>query len=320
MFYRQPLYWFLFALLLCAAPCLAQQTTSKSAATYPFAVKLFEEGDYFRAVTEFKRYEFECPSPAANLQARYAVAVCYQYAHDWVHARDTWFKLMLAYPDAPVAQEAGYRVCESYMGAGDYVAAGASLDEYLTNADRTNPFYDDAIFLRALAAIANRDVATAQTQFTTLGKDYPQSPLNPAAQLISAKLATMEKMPRKSPHVAALLSTVLPGSGQIYAGRTRDGIMAFLVNAASISLTVNRFNRDDTTGGYLTGFAASSFYFGNIYGAGGAASAENRKHQDQLVDAALKDASVQLEKKLGHQDALRPMTVPASEDTPADQQ
>jgi len=51
--------------------------------------------------------------------------------------------------------------------------------------------------------------------------------------------------PRRSPTLAAVLSSFVPGSGEIYAGRTGPGLLAFAVTAGSLAWAVVAAKSDD---------------------------------------------------------------------------
>lgn len=277
--------------------------------TYGFATALFEQHDFSRAITEYKRYAFLENTPEASQASMYAIACCYHYARDWQRAREAWLQLVMRFPDSPAAQEAGYRICETYVATQDYRGAGQSLTRYLENAASDSPFRDDASFLLGITQVSLHDWESGQQSYTAFAATYPKSELVDAANAVSESLPAIGQMKRKSPQVAVLLSSVVPGLGQMYAGRTRDGLTALLVNAAFIGLTANRFDRKDTTGGVVSGLMATSFYLGNIYGAGGAAESANRTQDDQAVEATFQAVLPKITGKLGHQEQLHPWTV-----------
>ena len=51
--------------------------------------------------------------------------------------------------------------------------------------------------------------------------------------------------PRRSPTMAAVLSSFIPGSGEVYAGRPATGLLAFVVTAGSLVWAVTAARNDD---------------------------------------------------------------------------
>lgn len=79
----------------------------------------------------------------------------------------------------------------------------------------------------------------------------------------------------KSPTLAAVLSTVVPGLGKIYAGETSDGITAFLFNGILGFLAYDNFRAHHKLRAWIFTGLTALFYGGNIYGSISAAQIYN---------------------------------------------
>ncbi len=79
----------------------------------------------------------------------------------------------------------------------------------------------------------------------------------------------------KSPVKAALMSSILPGLGKIYADQIGDGITALLVTGLFSFLAYDNFNADHQIRGWIFAGLAAYFYAGNIYGSAAAAQYYN---------------------------------------------
>jgi hypothetical protein len=79
---------------------------------------------------------------------------------------------------------------------------------------------------------------------------------------------TLRKYSTKSPFVAGTLSAIVPGLGKIYAGKTGQGIAAFLEIAALGGATAEYYFRSgpESAGFIIFGSLFSLFYIGNIWG------------------------------------------------------
>jgi len=72
--------------------------------------------------------------------------------------------------------------------------------------------------------------------------------------------------PTKSPLLAALFSTFIPGAGKIYAGRASDGLYSMLVNGVLGYLVYNSYKHGRKISFYLYSTAFLFMYTGNVYG------------------------------------------------------
>ena len=71
----------------------------------------------------------------------------------------------------------------------------------------------------------------------------------------------------KSPWLAGILSSVVPGAGQAYAGSWQGAAVSLLLNGIFITATVELAQNDLYFASATTGMAASIFYVGNILNA-----------------------------------------------------
>jgi TM2 domain-containing membrane protein YozV len=83
--------------------------------------------------------------------------------------------------------------------------------------------------------------------------------------------------PYKSPTLAGIFSTVIPGSGKMYVGEWGDGITSLLVTGLFAFLAYDNFQADHTARAWLFTGVGAFFYAGNIYGSIAAAQIFNAK-------------------------------------------
>jgi hypothetical protein len=89
----------------------------------------------------------------------------------------------------------------------------------------------------------------------------------------------------KSPALAGVLSAVLPGSGQLYAGSLPAAAVTFLLNGLFIGATVELVRDKQYVTAAAAGTAASVFYLGGIINAADLARRRNRIAQQPYADA-----------------------------------
>jgi putative component of membrane protein insertase Oxa1/YidC/SpoIIIJ protein YidD len=90
-------------------------------------------------------------------------------------------------------------------------------------------------------------------------------------------LNLVENSGGRSPLLAGILGTVLPGSGYLYAGRYGEAFSAFSFNALLGWGIYSLFHNHNTGSGILLSTIAVPFYLGNIAGGYNAAAAVNDK-------------------------------------------
>jgi hypothetical protein len=115
---------------------------------------------------------------------------------------------------------------------------------------------------------------------------FPQGDLRPLGEL----LAEAGRQKRKSPRTARLLSALLPGAGQAYAGDPADGLNALAVNGGiavlAAAAAVNRYYPEAVL---LVLFPLRRYYVGNIGNAGRLAERRNaaadREYRRRVLEA-----------------------------------
>lgn len=100
----------------------------------------------------------------------------------------------------------------------------------------------------------------------------------------------------KSPGIAALMSTVIPGSGKIYAGKTGEGIAAFLVVTALSLISYENYRKDGLTNfkTLFFGGVAGIYYIGNIVGSAATARVKNNEFNHEMDQRILFDIHIPL--------------------------
>ena len=110
----------------------------------------------------------------------------------------------------------------------------------------------------------------------------PNHRLYPAAQQLIAESKTGSELPRKSPVIAGILSTLLPGSGQLYNRRLGDAALAFLLNGLFIAGSIEAIQHGQLAVAGVLSFFEAGWYVGNVLGAVNGAHKHNR-HATETV-------------------------------------
>jgi TolA-binding protein len=270
---------FLSVLLLAAAP-LWSQPPQPSGSNDPltdadqilgFAEALFNDGDYFRAITEYKRFLFLYPTDARAGRVQLQIGRSYQHGQQWEDARKTFEEIAQRHPDAEISAEAAYRIGETSFRQGRYAQAIADLRPVAERYQQT-PVGEQARYLLGWSYLRARQWPEASQTFATIATT---SPLFPSSRALAAAAREGEELPRKSPALAGLMSAVVPGTGHFYTGRWRDGTVALLLNGAFLAAGLEAVSAGNEAAAGLLLFFEAAWYSGAVYGAVNAAQKYN---------------------------------------------
>jgi hypothetical protein len=94
------------------------------------------------------------------------------------------------------------------------------------------------------------------------------------------------QLKRKSPFVAGLFSTLIPGTGKFYTKNWADGIMSMIFIGTAAWQSYRGFNQNgiNSTYGWIFGTLGTGYYLGNIYGSQKAAKNYNQNLYQSLDD------------------------------------
>lgn len=250
---------------------------------YAFGEKLQEEGDYYRAIGEYKRYIFLYPQGPRIEKALFRIAESYYRAEKWQEAIDGFKKFSAAYPESVLIPQVLYLqgLAEQQLKRfDDALLTFEGLSQIPTE-------YDRAVYQMALILVEKEDWEGARRLFARVPGE---SPLYDPAQRFSSGLGEFSHQPRKSPEIAGALAAVLPGAGHLYTERPRDALAAFLLNASFIWASLELFHHDNSVAGGIVAFFELGWYTGNIYSAVGSAHKYNERIRNDFLQN-LKDRS-----------------------------
>ncbi len=242
------------------------------------------EGDYYRAITEFKKLTFLFPDSERLSEAFYLIGMAYYKGKDYKSAVNSFAKVRKAYTASNYSSAAFYEgLSYSKLGLPDKAALSFERARLF---DESHPDAANAQLGLSLNALEKDNVADSRAKLDEFLANYPEDERVPGVQASFGLLDEYESQPRKSPALAGTMSAVIPGSGQMYAEHYKDGLMAFVVNGLFIAGTVAALDDDNYALAAIVGGVGLPFYIGNIYGAANASRKWNlslsRKLRDDL--------------------------------------
>jgi TolA-binding protein len=236
-----------------------------------FADALFNEGDYFRAITEYKRFLFLHPADARSGRVQLQIGLSYQRGQQWDDARQTFEAIAQQHPDPEIRAEAAYLIGETAFRQGRYAQAIADLRPVAERYGQT-PIGERARYLLGWSYLRARQWLEASQTFATIDT---ASPLFPSSRALAEAAREGEHLPRKSPALAGFMSGIIPGTGHFYTGRWRDGTVALLLNGAFLAAGIEAVSAGNEAAAALLLFFEAAWYSGAIYGAVNAAHKYN---------------------------------------------
>jgi putative membrane protein insertion efficiency factor len=251
-------------------------------------------------------------APPADLLAAGPGADALDFAR-WLWDRRDWHRAGVEFtraarllPDGDDAARVGMMAGEAFLRAGEYDAARASFIDAAPPAEGVALFgaaradfaagrYDScqALLSRIHDVGLERDVTVLSGWCHFRADRFTEGAATFAGTTEPglAPLAAMDgrDIPRRSRALAAVLSALVPGAGQLYAGLAGDGAYSFIAVAGTGLLAwwfASDAPRRDPHRVKLTIFAttAALFHAGNIYGASIAARESNRWQEHRHVE------------------------------------
>lgn len=192
-----------------------------------FADSLFQEGDYLNAAHEYKRLLFSHPDAPQIDFIAFRVAASYQNAGKLENAIRAYQLLIDTYPKSILIARAKNNIAQCHVLLGDNEQGLASLTRFLSE-HKESSLAPRAHFTIGMLHIDKGEWTQASRVWNEIFLTYPESPFAKVSDRLARTVKDVDTLPRRSPTVAGVLSALVPGSGQVYSGRTMNGLYAFV--------------------------------------------------------------------------------------------
>lgn len=244
-----------------------------------FADQLLQEGEYFRAVTEYRRFRFNHPDDPRQAMALFRIGQAFYRGQQYNEALQTFRDVIQSYPETPYGQQAWLWQGESLLQQTQFDAAEQSYSAYMERyADA--PALPYAQYQRGWTLLYRRQWGAAAAELQQIPDT---SPLFPAAQQLAIEAQEGSQRPKKSPVLAGVLSALLPGAGQLYNGRPGDAVLSFLLNGLFIAGSIEAIQHDELAIAGVLSFFEAGWYGGNVYSAVNGSHKHNRRADETLL-------------------------------------
>ncbi len=247
-----------------------------------FSTQLFLAGEYYRSITEARRYIFLFPKGPRTEEVAKLIGDAYLMSHEWDEAITAYDEFLTRFPESPLAGAATFHKAIALLKLGQTAEAERLFQLILSGPDRE---------IKGLAARWEILLLIRQNRFDEAEKFLKERMLRPEIENEASRIEELLKEKKgvryKSPETAGILSAILPGSGQLYNERHQDGAYSFFLNALFILAAYKAYDSDNhALGGILTLFELG-WYTGGIYGAVGGAHKYNKKVDEDLFRSGI---------------------------------
>ena len=250
-----------------------------------FADHLYTDGDYLRAAGEYQRYLFSQPTAAGSDSIFYRMINAVFHGEDYERSDRLLGELSRRYPESPLTARVPLARSVVTFRQGDYAGSIALAQA---------PDVKDSDLARTIIALGYLHLGEfekaqewscvpAGSASSTTAHGPPADGIDLAYLCQEARSAS--SLPWKSRLRAGMYSTLIPGAGKIYTGRTADGIYSLVIIGLLAWQAYDGFEEDgvESVKGWVFGISGAMLYLSNIYGSVKAAEVHNRRvHHDFL--------------------------------------
>jgi len=259
---------------------LAQAQETTDTLVYDFGLHLFQLGDYYRAITEFKRFSLLFPGHARQPAAELLIGLALQEDQAYDDAFTHFQRWRLADDPTDATRVAAFKLGELRFQQGQYRQAIVYFQGFLDTYPE-GPLVSHSKYMLWLSWALDGQPTQAQQVFATLPA---RDSLAQQALALQDELRLAPTPQRTSPGVAGVLSGVLPGAGHLYAGKPLQALTAFVLNGVFLAGAAYAFHEKLEATGAILLFFETGWYLGGIYSAMDAARAANRQQQQVFTD------------------------------------
>ncbi|MFY9151793.1 MAG: hypothetical protein WAO52_07265 [Prolixibacteraceae bacterium] len=226
---------------------------------------LYASGHYFEASIEYERMIFKSESQANLYFYKYKKALCFKQMKDFDRVINELQPLYFANSYDSLFQRVYYEQSLCYYLNGDPKKALWKIDEYFHRSTDTTSY---SVFMPVRLLCLNETFQWAEAQECFLRFIKVQN-FNSDKDAEMKQMVNNLYLKRNLPRIRKIkkaenLSRFFPGSGQIYAGKTGEGLVNFLLNATVLTFAAQQVYN----GFYITGYLAGLGFFNKTYHGG----------------------------------------------------
>ncbi len=212
-----------------------------------FADSLYLNRNFFDAATEYERFLYNYPSDFNVDYVYYKLGLSYLKNNESDKGENVIRRVIES--SNSYSRKAQLALTKDFIQNSKFTQARLEIQELLI-------FTSDTIETKEL----NRILGWIDLEENELKKaEYHFSIANDSEMIKVTQ--SFDLLPRKNPFIAILLSSIIPGTGEIYCGHYWTGFASFLVNAASVAGIVLSVKKEN----YVDAALILSIFFNRFY-------------------------------------------------------
>ena len=254
-----------------------------------YAEKLFESGDYQAARRAYKRLLFYYTDTQLRDVADYRIAQSYYHQNFPEHAERLFRDFSAIHPNSTLRFQSQLMLGQLHFDAEKYSLARRTLFELL-QASKDVDVVAAAHYLRGWCYVYTSDWNKAITEFRQVNRHETDTLQREKTHQLANTILNETPLSFKSPEMAGWFSTVIPGSGQIYLGKVKEGLIAAAASGVFIYLAADAVRERryvDCAGISLVG---CYFYWGNRTDAQRLATEHNAQREREFIETLKRQA------------------------------
>lgn len=233
---------------------------------YDYANQLFNQEEYFSAITEFKRLQFFDEEEKYSFLSNLKIGTAYKKGGFYDNAIEYLSKAKHETQNREEQIEADFQIIRCNILRGTFQRSLQLLDE-LEKEQHTRKVQNKIHYWRGWTYMLWNKWDSAAVNFEKISKEHELK-----------QLSEQVNEDKYSVTFARVISYILPGAGQIYTGNYFSGFMSLTWNVLWGYLTINAFTAERVFDGAAIGSLLwLRFYRGNIQNAEKLAENENIK-------------------------------------------
>ncbi len=261
-----------------------------------YADYLADEGDFYRAISEYKKVLFFFPNYEKRDWIYLQIGRMYYAGGRYEQAKDVLVPLT-ATSDRRLLFFTRNFLALTYYENGDFVSSYRLFSE-LAEESSGDDVFDYGIY-QGMSLVQQKNFVAAQDVFTRyrrIAMPHEHLAFFERAVEISREGAGLHEV---SKTWATVFAVLFPGGGHAYLGQWDNALVSFLIVASTGFLAYDGFRRDNPVqAGIFTTFS-SGFYVGSIYSAhnqAGKLNAQLGESQIQSLNQEFKKLTLRLDK------------------------
>lgn len=253
-------------ILCCLSWADIQAQTTPEIQLLHFAEQLFDNNNYNESITEYQRFLFFHSEHPLAYYAFYKTGVAYTLAEKWKFSVYYFRRALDTKPSIEIRSKIRYQLSLALVLGGDSESARIELFKLIHLKSCPKYIKDSARLVYGLLLVFEHQWKQAKSEFQLIKDAYPENDfLQKTIGNLVLKLESLERKPTiKSSRKALLLSTFIPGAGQIYSRKWWPGLNALILNTATSYWLLHTVNNKSYRDSFLIfSLVWYRYYFGN---------------------------------------------------------